>query len=143
MEGLDITILKLNEVLADNEKFRIDDGYFAKLPVQTQRKIEAIPHARLGTLCEVFRKGIFDIKADTYVDSGIPFVRISNLRDGLIDDADLTYITPEAHERESATALRYGDLVLSKTAYAAASFVNLAECNGNRWCRRARIYFCR
>lgn len=129
MEGLDVTVLRLREVLTDNEKFRIDDGYFAKLPVQTQRRIDAMPHARLGTLCEVFRKGIFDIKADTYANSGVPFVRIGNMNDGLIDDADIAYITPQAHAVEGATALHYGDLVLSKTAYAAASFVNVPECN--------------
>lgn len=129
MEGLDVTVLKLSEVQSDNDKFRIDDGYFAKLPVETQRLIEAMPHARLGDLCAVFRKGIFDIKAETYAESGVPFVRIGNLRNGLVDDAELAYITPEAHMREGATALRYGDIVLSKTAYAAASFVNFPECN--------------
>jgi type I restriction enzyme, S subunit len=129
LEGLDFTILKLSAVLADNEKFRIDDGYFAKLPVETQRRIEAMSYSRLGELCSVFRKGIFDIKAETYAESGVPFVRIGNLRHGLIDDAGLAYITRERHRAEKATALRYGDLVLSKTAYAAASFVNLAECN--------------
>lgn len=113
----------------DNEKFRVDDGYFAKLPVLTQRSVEALPHLRLGTACSVFRKGIFDIKASSYAESGVPFVRIGDLHDGLIDTKDLAFITHTAHEAESKTALFYGDMVLSKTAYAAASFVNLPECN--------------
>ncbi len=129
MKGLDLTVLKLSEVREDNEKLRIDDGYFAKLPVLTQQRIEALPHIKLGGICEVFRKGIFDIKADSYTESGVPFVRITNLRDGLIDPSDLAFITPTAHAAESNTALKFGDIVLSKTAYAAASFVNLPECN--------------
>ena len=115
-------------VIANVEK-RLDDGYFAKLPVLTQRRIEALPHMKFGDICEVFRKGIFDIKADSYTETGVPFVRITNLRDGLIDRSDLAFITPAAHATENNTALKFGDIVLSKTAYAAASFVNLPECN--------------
>ncbi len=129
LEGLDVTVLKLSEVKADNEKFRFDDGYFAKVPVQTQRRIESLPHIRLGELCSVFRKGIFDIKADSYTESGVPFIRIGNLRGGLIDISDAAFIPPAAHAVESNTALEFGDIVLSKTAYAAASFVNVPECN--------------
>lgn len=139
MEGLDITILKLSEVRTDNEKFRVDDGYFAKLPVLTQERVEALPHIRLGAACSVFRKGIFDIKANSYAESGIPFVRIGDLHDGLIDTKDLAFITPAAHAAESKTVLRYGDMVLSKTAYASASFVNLTECNVSQDTIAARL----
>lgn len=129
LEGLDITTLTLRDVRHGNDKLRIDSGYFAKLPVETQRRIESMEYVQLGALCATFRKGIFDIKADSYVNDGIPFVRIGNLRGGLIDDADLAYITEAAHRKEHATALHFGDVVLSKTAYPAASFVNLRECN--------------
>ncbi len=129
LEGLDATILNLSEVKADNEKLRIDDGYFSKLAVLTQRRIEKLPHVRLGEACATFRKGIFDIKAESYVDEGVPFVHIGDLRGGLIDDSNLSFITEAAHLKEAATALVFGDVVLSKTAYAAASLVNLPRCN--------------
>ena len=57
------------------------------------------------TACSAFRKGIFDIKASSYVEYGIPFVRIG---DGLIDTKDLAFISPAAHAAESKTALVYG-----------------------------------
>lgn len=129
LEGLDAVTLNLSDVQANNEKLRIDSSYFAKLPVETQKRIEAMKHVQLGVMCSTFRKGIFDIKADSYVSKGVPFVRIGNLRNGLIDEADLAYITEKAHRKERATALTFGDLVLSKTAYPAASFVNISECN--------------
>ena len=129
LKGLDVTVLKLSEVREENEKLRIDDGYFAKLPVSTQRQIEALPHVKFGDICDVFRKGIFDINADSYTETGVPFVRITNLRDGLIDTNDVAFIPPAAHAAEGNTALEFGDIVLSKTAYAAASLVNLPECN--------------
>jgi hypothetical protein len=129
LEGLDVTILKLSQVRDDNEKLRIDDGFFSKLAVFTQQRIEEIDHVRLGEACSVFRKGIFDIKADSYVERGVPFVRIGDLKGGLIDDSDLAYITEEAHARESNTALCFGDVILSKTAYPAAALVNVPRCN--------------
>lgn len=129
LKSLDVAVLSYREVRAENQKFRIDDGYFSKLAVATQRRIEAMPHIRLGDASSTFRKGIFDIKADTYQLSGVPFVRIGDLANGLIDENNLAYITQAKHEDEHKTALTYGDIILSKTAYPAAAFVNLRTCN--------------
>lgn len=129
LEGLDTTVLKLSEVRSDNDKFRIDDAYFSKAAVLALRRIESLPHVRLGEVTREFRKGIFDIKADSYVENGIPFVRIADLKNGLIDTIGMAHISPEVHAAEVKTALRLGDIVLSKTAIPAASFVNLDECN--------------
>ena len=129
LEGLDTTVLKLSEVRSDNDKFRIDDAYFSKAAVLALRRIESLPHVRLGEVTREFRKGIFDIKADSYVENGIPFVRIADLKNGLIDTTGMAHISPEVHAAEVKTALRLGDIVLSKTAIPAASFVNLDECN--------------
>ena len=129
MEGLDVTILNISEVGENNEKLRIDDGYFSKLAVMTHQRIEKLPHVLLGKVCATFRKGIFDIKAESYVDEGVPFIHIGDLKNGLIDDSNLTFISEEAHHKESATALEFGDVIISKTAYAAASLVNVSRCN--------------
>lgn len=90
-----------------------------------------MPHDDLGDLVDVFRKGIFDIKADTYVDpgQGVPFVRIGDLRAGMISKSTTAWISHSAHALEQKTQLFFGDIVLSKTAYPAAAFVNLANCN--------------
>ena len=77
----------------------------------------------------------------------MPFVRIADLREGLIDKRSTTYISREEHGRHHKTALGYGDLVLSKTAYSAAAMVNVKECNVSqdiiavRLTRRARERF--
>lgn len=77
------------------------------------------------------RKGIFDIKSDTYTEQGegIPFVRISDLKDGMIREASTAWISEEAHKAEFKTALERRDIVLSKTAYPAAALVTVSECN--------------
>ena len=129
LKGLDVTVTTINQLRIGNEKFRIDDGYFCKEAVLIQQRLTAIPHVTLGEVCSVFRKGIFDIKADSYTDVGVPFVRIGDLRKGLIDRANVAFIPAEVHREQSNTALEFGDIALSKTAYPAASFISVSECN--------------
>lgn len=86
-------------------------------------------HDELGALFSRFVKGIFDINADSYVDDGIPFLRILNLRQGVIDESNIAFIPEIIHQDEIKTELRLGDIVLSKTAYPAASLVTLERCN--------------
>lgn len=134
MGGLEASVLPLSEVLHENGKARIDSGYFAKVAIAAERKIEGLPNERLGEITSTFRKGIFDIKADTYVEpnEGVQFVRIGDLKGGLIRKATTAWISHAAHKAEKKTALKYGDLILSKTAYPAAAFVNIGECNASQ-----------
>lgn len=77
----------------------------------------------------LFSKGIFDIRADEYAESGIPFIRITNLRHGIIDLDGVAYLTAERSKKDHRTELSQYDIVLSKTAYPAASLVQLPTCN--------------
>lgn len=86
-------------------------------------------HLKLGQMAERCKKGIFDIKAEKYELSGIPFIRISNLANGLIDDTDMVYLPPDIHEKEKKTEFNRGDILLSKTAYPAASVIFFDKCN--------------
>ena len=131
MEGLEASVLSVTEVIAENKKIRIDSGYFSKKALAAERLVESLPNYPFSDVTSVFRKGIFDIKAETYVEinEGIPFVRIGDLRGGLIQKSSTAWISKDAHRLELKTALSYGDLVVSKTAYPAASMVNLEECN--------------
>lgn len=88
--------------------------------------------AKLGEITTKFFKGIFDIKAEEYVADGVPFVRISNLKNGIIDESGLAFITSERHKIEKKTSLKKYDLILSKTAIPAASLVQIKECNASQ-----------
>lgn len=124
----------LSEVRSENEKLRIDSGYFAKPMLLAERRIRAYAsgYDELGAVFSRFVKGIFDINADAYVDEGVPFVRIQNLKDGLIDTRGLAFLPEDLHEAESKTQLLKGDIVLSKTAYPAASLVTLERANASQ-----------
>lgn len=131
MEGLEVSILPLSAVSEENSKIRIDSGYFTRAALTAEALVEALPNDPLGDLSVTFRKGIFDIKADTYVEpgEGVPFIRISDIKTGMIQKHSTAWIDHAAHLREAKTALKSGDLVLSKTAYPAAALVNVPECN--------------
>ena len=131
LEGLEVTELRLSVVRADNDKLRIDSGYFAKPMLEAERRIRAYSGGfdELGVLFDRFVKGIFDINAESYADSGIPFLRILNLRGCVIDDGNLALIPEDIHQAEKKTELRKRDIVLSKTAYPAASLVTFERCN--------------
>ena len=123
--------MTVKEVVADSTKLRIDSGYFANGMIAAERIVDRFPNFRLDDITSTLRKGIFDIKADSYVDSeeGVPFVRIGDLQNGMIRKGSTALIPKRAHAAEAKTALTRGDLVLSKTAYPAAAMVNLDECN--------------
>lgn len=115
----------------ENEKIRLDSGYFDKQALHAVGLLDGKATEKLGAISSTMRKGIFDIKADTYVEEGegVPFVRIGDMKGGLIEAASTAWISQDAHTREAKTKLNFGDIALSKTAYPAASFINLKECN--------------
>lgn len=131
LKGLEIAELLLSEVQHENEKLRLDSGYFAAPMLAADAIARSYPqgHDELGRLFSRFVKGIFDINASAYTDDGIPFLRILNLRGGAIDDSNIAFIPEAIHQAEAKTALQRGDIVLSKTAYPAASLVTIDRCN--------------
>jgi hypothetical protein len=110
---------------------RVDSLYFGKEVMRTDALVRGFRtgFVELGETAKSFRKGIFDIKADSYTDSGVPFIRISNLRSGIVNDAAIAHISDEAHTAELKTEVRRGDLVMSKTAYPSAAYVQLTKAN--------------
>jgi hypothetical protein len=80
LEGLNARTIRLSLVKHDNAKLRIDAGYFSKHALVAVEAIAGILYEKPGDLASVFRKGIFDIKADTYSESGegVPFIRIGD-----------------------------------------------------------------
>lgn len=131
LSGLEAIEVSLCEVVAENPEFRLDSPFFAGPHSRNRLAIARLPcpKAHLGRVCCSVRKGIFDINASSYQSQGVPFIRIANLRDGLVNETDLAFISEEAHSAEWKTALSKGDIILSKTAYAAASLVNIERCN--------------
>ena len=123
--------MSLSDIHKLGDKLRIDSKYFSKSAVAARHLIEAKPSDRLEDITAVMRKGIFDIKADTYTEPGhgVPFIRIGDLRNGMINDGTTAWISEDAHKAEFKTVLKRGDIAISKTAYPDVALITLEECN--------------
>ncbi len=126
LEGQEISEVKLSDL--DSYK-RIDAELFNKNYVLFKSAIKQMAYTTFADECLVIRKGIFNVDSDCYCKKGVPFVRISNLDSMIIDTKDMVYIPSGIHKDNLKTELKRGDIVLSKTAVAAASIVNIDCCN--------------
>lgn len=71
-------------------------------------------HNKISEYSKFIKKGIFDLKAERYQTSGIPFLRISNLKYFELGMEDLVYISEKDNKANSKTILRHGDIAFSK-----------------------------
>ena len=126
MKGLEISEILFTKLYSP---LRIDAETYRPHYMEIEESVLAKPHTTLGQISKVLKKGIFDIKSSTYQDSGVPFARISNLKSMGISTNDIIYIPEEENDKNLNTYLQKGDVVLSKTAYPAASIVQLENCN--------------
>ena len=126
LEGLEAVELNFSEL---EKGLRMDSELYKRDLVRFERKIKKINHTKLGDEVKLIKKGIFDIKSSCYTEEGIPFVRISNLKNCLIDTEGIIFIPENENEKNRNTFLVKNDIVLSKTANAAASLVNIPSCN--------------
>ena len=129
LKGLEISEVRLKDIGLKTSDFRIDAEYFTGKFAQYSRLIEKCGCTYFAREAQRAVKGAFDITADKFRETGIPFVWISNIRDMDIDTSSMVYIDADVHAEYLASELRRGDIVLSKTAYAAASIVTLPVCN--------------
>lgn len=123
---MQVSIVRKANTVSD---FRIDAECYQEKYLLAERKLSHLKHTLLGDEVAKFCKGIFDIKAECYSEAGIPFVRIGDLKDCVIDVSNIIYIPEAEHLKNHKTALKKDDVILSKTAYPAASLVDLDECN--------------
>jgi restriction endonuclease S subunit len=67
-------------------------------------------------ITEFIKKGIFEILSSEYVDLGVPFIRVANIKEtGEIEEKGMVCISEEKNREECKTTLRPGDLVVAKS----------------------------
>ena len=108
--------MSMRTAISQSQKQRLNSKYFCQAAVRARHSVRRKGTEHLGAATSLLRKGIFDIKADTYTEpgNGVPFLQISDLKHGLINEGSTAWISEEAHLMEAATALKRGDIVISK-----------------------------
>jgi restriction endonuclease S subunit len=109
--------------------FRLDPEFWRPEYLRVERAIKKLPHKKLGDLALSLRKGVFNILAESYVETGVPFYRSSNVGAIVPKTSELVYISEKQHASEHKTALKRGDIMLAKTGKEAASVVLVDDCN--------------
>jgi type I restriction enzyme M protein len=107
LEGLDVTVLKLNEVRRENPVFRFDPQFFAREAIEIERTLKSRSWETLGAASKRIESfGAYALTNQfSYMDSGVPFLRCVNIKDGFVDLARSLFISPEAHKLLSKSAV--------------------------------------
>lgn len=87
---------------------------------------------RLKYLCGLPTSGNRDHQSFTDNDEGVPCLRGLNIRAGRVQRDDLRFISLEAHQAQSATRLRVGDVVVVRSGLAGSAAAvpdDLDDCN--------------
>ena len=95
---------------------RLDAEYYQPEYLEVVQKIQSIPHTSLDSYAEKVFSGPFGstLKSESYQDTGIPFIRISDISDLFIEKHSMVFISPSEHKRIYSSHLGIGDIVLSK-----------------------------
>ncbi len=123
--------LECSEVLLSNLEagYRFDSELYQKQYIVLNQFAETHECTTFNQEASLVSKGIFNISAACYAETGVPFVRISNIDKMLISQEDIVYIPEEEHVKHHKTRLVKGDIILSKTGGPAAAYVDMPECN--------------
>ncbi len=126
MDGLECSEVYLSNLEAG---YRFDSELYQKQYVILNQFAKEHECTTFGKEASLVSKGIFNISASCYSETGIPFVRISNIDKMLISQEDIVYIPEGEHAKHNKTRLVKGDIILSKTGGPAAAYVDMQECN--------------
>lgn len=93
---------------------RMDAEYFQPKYEIVKNKIRAVDHNTLENLVKPLKKGI-EVGSEAYTDTGIPFLRVSNIEKLRIDNSSEQYIDEELYEElKEKFCPKKGEILLSK-----------------------------
>jgi len=134
LEGLEISEVMLSEVAKNNKSMRIDSAYFAKESEAIDRALKKSSHFFLKKAEVVSGPFGSTLKSHSYLQEGVPFVRVQNIKGGFeIQKNEIVYISEKDNDTLKNSQLVVDDLVLSKVGntigYYARVDEELERCN--------------
>lgn len=111
MEGLEITELKLSELMLDNGVLRIDPEYFGKSVLNGIRQLKKCNPMPIEVMANV-TDGIHE--SIPYIDDGVvKILSAKHPKDNYIEDSRFEFVSTEYHQKNPRTALCKDDILLS------------------------------
>lgn len=112
LEGLEITIASLSDVLEDNPGFRVDSEYLSKYALCLFTKMHRYPLRRISEISRAVTDGIH-ASIDFAEGSGIKLISAKHPKENYFALEGCDEIASAQHEANPRTALRCGDVVIS------------------------------
>jgi len=115
LKGLDATELKLSQVAEENPIIRIDSSFFAKAALEAEARIKRGKWEQLQSAALAVESfGAYDLtNYFSYAETGIPFLRGLNIKNGFVDFADALFVDKQAHQLLAKSAVRPGMVLLT------------------------------
>ena len=134
LEGLEISEVMLSSVANNNKSLRIDSTYFVKESEAIDRALKKSSHFFLKKAEVVSGPFGSTLKSHSYLQEGVPFVRVQNIKGGFeIQKNEIVYISEKDNDALKNSQLVVDDLVLSKVGntigYYARVDEELERCN--------------
>ncbi|MEP4669260.1 MAG: restriction endonuclease subunit S [Cyclobacteriaceae bacterium] len=118
LEGLEISIFNYNDILQDNDEFRIDSGYYKKEYIDLYSRIKGSPMlVDLTYMSDLSTNGSFatvkKIMNDRHAKT-IPFIRSGNCGDTFINTDDLELISEKSHSQLPKSTTQLHDIMMAR-----------------------------
>ncbi len=72
---------------------RLDAEYYQPEYLALEGIFRQSKTEKIIDLTDFVKKGVFDLSPDNYTESGVPFVRVQNIKKGFLDEGNLVFIS--------------------------------------------------
>jgi len=111
LEGLEISVLNLSELIIENKIFRIDSEFQLKEYVKTLNRVKSLNNFTLGSQLELLTDGKHG--GVTLTENGVVFLRTTNIKENEIDLSDKRFISVQESEETLRAEFKENDLLLT------------------------------
>jgi hypothetical protein len=114
LEGLEVTVLKLSELVVDNDPFRLDSEFHRKASIASIKAVCAVG-------AEQFRESSptiihpHEIVREYVEEGGVWFLRAQNVRPLALDEADKVFVSQKDAKMLAKNCLEFGDILITRT----------------------------
>lgn len=123
LEGLEISVVSLSQVLSSDATFRIDSAFFSSVQLQIREK--ALQWEPFGDYCSRVNCGPFGstILDTNYQDSGMPMLRPFNLRNMRSDANEIVNLSPDFVRNSGLKVFHRADIAFARVGDVGCSLV--------------------
>jgi hypothetical protein len=97
LEGLEISVLKLKEVLNENETQRIDSEYFRKTYLANAQRLKKVSYKELRELGSIKGGKRLPLGEDFTIE-GIPYIRAQDVKNSFVEHKNSPKISEKIHK---------------------------------------------